>query len=291
MKTEGIMRRMTGKRALRALLGAVVLSGLSINLALASGPNQTPVTVYPSDAQGNRISQPGWWVVTAKPGTTTQLYAVVGDVSNRPAAIRVLAVDATDAMFGGLAYNLPSARVHSVGRWIHLPTGNVSLTGGQGGVMPFKVVIPKGIKPGQYVGGVSAYVPSHDRQTSGKAQVIIQPRVITAVVINVPGPKFFRLGVKNVQAQWMSGAFYIVPHLFNNGNQLLKGNGFMWVYAPGHSKPIVAKAMPIDTTIPGQTFAYPLRWSSHPAKGTYHWLIKLHWNGGSTSKSGTFVIR
>jgi hypothetical protein len=282
---------MAGKRVAGALLAAAVLTGIGGGFAHASSGPQTPVTVYPADAQGNRISQPGYWDITAKPGSTTKLYAVVGDVSNAPAAIRVLSVDATNATFGGLAYNLPTTKVRNVGTWVKLPTAKVSLNGNKGAVIPFSVKVPRGTKPGQYVGGVSAYVPSSNRQTTGKAQVIVQPRVVTAVVVTVPGPQVSHFAVANVKPQYMSGAFYVVPHIQNTGNVLLKGTGYLWVYQSGHAKPIIQHPLSIDTTLPHSTIAYPFRWSSHPAKTTYKWVVKMSWNGGSTKKSGTFVIK
>lgn len=289
--TEGIKTRMTGKRLVRALLAAVVLTGISSGFARAGSPPQTPVTVYPADAQGNRIEHPGYWTITAQPGTKTKLYAVVGDVSKASAAVHIIPVDATDALFGGLAYNLPTAPLRHVGTWVHLPASKLSLNANKGAVIPFTVAVPKGTKPGQYVGGVSAYVPSSNRQSSGNAQVLVQPRVVTAVVVTVPGPQTSRFTIKNVKALYQAGAFYIVPHLSNSGNTLLKGQGYLWVYQPGHAKPIVYQPMPVDTTLPQTTFAYPVRWSKHPAKTTYHWVVKMNWNGGSTKKSGTFVIK
>jgi hypothetical protein len=282
---------MTGKRGVRALLAAVVLSAFTVGMAQAAGPLQTPVTVYPSDAQGNRIEHPGYWVVSAAPGSTTKLYAVVGDVSHHAATIRVLAVDAADGLFGGISYDLPNAPRRAVGAWVRLPAGKVSVDSEKGAVVPFTLVVPKGTKPGQYVGGVSAYVPSGIRQTSGHTQVIIQPRVVTAVQVNVPGPQFSRFSVANVKPAFFGKSFYVVAHIRNSGDTLLKGTGYLWVWQRGRSKPIIFHAVPVDTSLPYSTITCPFQWSQHPAKGTYRWAVKMGWTGGATSASGAFVVR
>jgi hypothetical protein len=276
---------------MRALLAAVVLSAFTAGMAQAAGPLQTPVTVYPSDAKGNRIEHPGYWVVTAAPGSTTKLYAVVGDVSSHAATIRILSVDAANGLFGGISYDLPSAPRRAVGAWVQLPAGRVSVHADKGALIPFTVVVPRGTKPGQYVGGVSAYVPSGIRQKSGRTQVIIQPRVVTAVQVNVPGRQFSRFSVANVKPAFFGKSFYVVAHIQNSGNTLLKGTGYVWVWQRGRGKPIIFHALSVDTSLPYSTVTCPFQWSRHPAKGMYRWAVRMGWTGGATTASGTFAIR
>jgi hypothetical protein len=260
-------------------------------MAHASGPLQTPVTVYPSDAQGNRIEHPGYWVVTAAPGSTTKLYAVIGDVSSHAATIRILSVDAANGLFGGISYNLPSAPRRQVGAWVRLPAGKVSVNAEKGAVIPFTLVVPRGTKPGQYVGGVSAYVPSGIRQTSGRTQVIIQPRVVTAVQVNVPGPQYSRFAVAGVDSQFFGKSFYVVAHVRNSGDTLLNGTGYLWVWQNGRTKPIIYHQLSVGTTLPYSTVTCPFQWSQHPAKGTYRWAMKLSWTGGGAHSTGTFAVK
>jgi hypothetical protein len=252
---------------------------------------QTPVTVYPADAQGHRIEYPGYWVVTAGPGSQTKLYAVVGDVSGHAATIRILSIDAGNALFGGISYGLPTAPRKLVGAWVHLPASKVSVDPQKGAVIPFTLVVPKGTKPGQYVGGVSAYVPSGIRQKSGRTQVTIQPRVVTAVEVNVPGPQVSRFAVNDVKSAFFGRSFYVVADIGNNGNTLLHGTGYLWVWQNGHSKPIIFHPISVGTSLPYSTVTCPIKWSAHPAKGTYRWTVKMSWAGGSTNRTGTFVVR
>ena len=46
---------------------------------LGADPSQIPLTLRPSDAQGNPIAGPGYFDFNAASGTTTSLYAIVGN--------------------------------------------------------------------------------------------------------------------------------------------------------------------------------------------------------------------
>jgi hypothetical protein len=115
--------------------------------------------------------------------------------------------------------------------------------------------------------------------------------VLTAVEVNVPGPRFSRFSVANVQPAFFGKSFYVVAHIQNSGNTLLNGTGYLWVWQRGRSKPIIFHPLSIGTSLPYSTVNCPFQWAKRPAKGTYRWTVKMAWTGGSTQRSGTFVVR
>lgn len=280
----------TGMRMLAAA-GLLALAGGTVHAA-APPPPVVPITLFPSDASGNRIVQPGYWKFTAAPGTKTKVYAVVGDPTHTATTVRVDPIDAADAIGGGLAYRLPTAPRKLVGSWIRLPKNSYHLDPKKGDVIAFTVAVPTGTKPGDYVGGVSAYVPNSKSQKNGNVAITVQPRIVTAVEVTVPGPRHSALKAANVKPLLLAGReTYIAAHIKNVGNTLLGGNVYVWLYKHGQRKPIIYNALNITNSLAHSTVTFEIPWTKKPAPGVYRWSLKANWNGGSSSATGSFTIK
>jgi hypothetical protein len=276
------------------MLAAAGLLGLAGGTVSASSPPPVvPITLFPSDASGNRIVQPGYWKFTAAAGTKTKLYAVVGDPTHTATQVRVDPIDAADAIGGGLAYKLPTAPRKAVGSWVRLPKNSYHLDPKKGDVIGFIVSVPAGTKPGDYVGGVSAYVPNTKQQKQGNVAITVQPRIVTAVEVTVPGPRHSAFKAAGVKPLTLAGRqTYIAAHIKNTGNTLLGGTGYVWLYARGKSKPVIYQVLNISTSLAHSTVTFQIPWTKKkPAPGVYRWALKVNWNGGSSSTTGRFSIK
>src|SRR5437588_9484914 len=89
------------------LMFCAALLPWNIPYASAAGlPKGGGVGLEPSDAQGNEISDPGYYEVTAAPGSVTTLYALVGNVQKHRVRITMTPVDARSGVYGGVSYDL-----------------------------------------------------------------------------------------------------------------------------------------------------------------------------------------
>lgn len=273
---------------LAACLGAVLgMAGGAV--AGAQAPPPIPVTLFPSDARGNRILSPGYFAFTAAPGSTTRLYAVAGNESRRTATIRVVPVDAATAVYGGVSYSLPGQRRRGVGAWVRLPGNSFTVRPARGTIIAFDVRVPRGVKPGQYVGGLSAYVPATKRNRAGFG-IRVQTRIVDGILITVPGAERSRFSVLRVRAARRPDAWYVVARLVNSGTTLLPGSGHLWVWRQGSRKAVISTAMTIGRTVPRTRFTYPVRLGKRPVPGTYTFSIKVWWNGGKAAMKGRFTV-
>lgn len=264
---------------------------MSAGTAFASGATGLPVIVRPCDASGNQLDGPGYFVVTAAPGSTTQLYALVGNKSHDKAKVSIVPVDAATGVYGGVTARLASQPRHEVGRWIHLSTGKVSLAPNQGQVVSFTLHVPKHTRPGQYVGALTAFVPAGVTQRGRGFAFTVQTRLADDVVVTVPGPQSWRFKPAGVRAQRRTVGTYVIARIKNTGTMMLNGWGYLWIWQWGRKSPVLARALHLDTTLPYTSVHYPLLLALHPRAGRYTFKLRVAWNGDHAVQHGIFQVR
>lgn len=278
--------------ALVLLVGSMV-AGLSAPGA-AGAALRPPggVVLQPADGAGNPINNPGYFDLNAAPGTSTQLHALVGNITSKKVSISVVPVDASSGVYGGVSYNLPQQPRRGVGAWIRQSAGRVRVASGQAALIALTVHVPSGTRPGQYVGGLTAFVPIQRARggTRRRGAIQVQVRRVVAIVVTVPGPRYGRFGVQTVTAQGRPDAYYVIAHLRNTGTMLLAAQGNLWVWRFGQRKAIIAAHLTIGTTVPHTDINYPVHWARRPPPGTYHFHIVVWWRGGKVVRSGNFVV-
>lgn len=281
------------RKNLRVARVAIVCISTVLALAgSASAANLTaPVTLRPSDATGNTVTGPGYYDIESRPGGVTRLYAVVANPGRTRVRVRVAPVDARSGEYGAVSYDLPAQPRRQVGRWIRLQRGVLPLNARQGAVVPFLVRVPRRVSGGQYVGGLSAYVPSSVRRITRGMGLRVQTRVVDAVVVTIPGQMRASLRPVQVVATYRSNDLYAIVRIRNTGNLLLKGTGNLWLYAPHARRPWIHRAFPIDTTVPRTTVNYPVRWAHRVRPGTYRFVARLDWRAGTHQTPGRTPIR
>ena len=172
-----------------------VLAGTSPAFADSSGGGSpTTLTSPPTPA-----------LVPANPGpggyfdyTLTQGQSVDGSVAvrNPGTALATFALYPTDAATSaatGVAYGGLGATLHATGSWIHLAASRIVLGPGQAQIVPFRLTVPLGATPGDYVGAIAAENPTAGQQNARAGHGVgvtlnVNTRVVVATVIHVPGP-------------------------------------------------------------------------------------------------------
>jgi hypothetical protein len=280
------MKRVNVLRA--SLLAAVFLAGsgsLTGAAAHATGLSGLAIELRPSDAQGSVLPGDGYYQVVAQPGETVQLYAFVGNRGRQPAGIDLVPVDAASGEYGAISYDLPGQRRRMVGAWVTLSHRWVSLAPDQGIVVPFTVHVPHTARSGQYIGGLSAFVPAPKAAARHGIGLTVQTRILDAIEVTIPGGSKAQLRVTGLTATYRSNAMYVLVHIRNTGTVLLKGRGYLWVYAPHSSKPWIHRSFALDTTVPGTDVHYPLHWAHRVPPGPYRYSVVVSWSGGAYGDS------
>lgn len=274
-------------------LSAVLWQAPVVTHAAGTAPPAGKVVLQPADRDGNEIPGPGYFAITAAPGSSTQLYALVGNVGTSRFTVSLVPVDAKSGVYGGVSYNLPQQKRKKVGSWMALSSSRVVVHPGRAAVVGFTVHVPANTAPGQYVGGLTAFVPATG-STAGSANhrrdgaIILQLRRIVAVVVTVPGPAYGRFVVPRVNPKQRPDAVYLIAHIRNMGTILLKGQGTLWMWQQGVKKAVLTTKLTLDTTVPRTTVLYPILWAKHPKAGVYHVTILVTWDGGKTTRKFTF---
>lgn len=265
------------------LLSLVAIASVvpaSSSAAFAAGATGLPVIVRPSDVNGNELAGPGYFVVKAKPGSTTHLYALLGNKSNQRAVVSFVPVDAATGVYGGVTARLATQPRRMVGAWLHVSKHKVALGPNRGQVVPFTLSVPRHTRPGQYVGALTAFVPSNDTKHGKGFAFTVQTRLADDVVVTVPGPKRWGFQIKGISTQRRTIGTYTVVHVRNSGTMMLKGWGYLWAWRAGEKKPVLSKPLRIDTTLPHTMVGYPLLLGLHPKPGYYSFKLKVWWKGG-----------
>jgi hypothetical protein len=286
-----LKRHFIGKAVL--LLSALALTFTVIGPTVASAADSAPVPLIlrPSDVKGNPVQGPGYFVFDAKAGSTTSLYAFVGDLGKTGAPVKLVPVDATSAATGGISYNLPQQPRKAVGAWIALGITKAKLDPNKGMVVPFTVHVPAKTKPGQYVGALTAYVPAPKAHRHGAIAIQLQTRVVDALVVTVPGPQYARFAIGRIYAvRAPTSMYYVTIGIRNTGNVMLKGQGWLWVSQPGTKGTVLQTKLNIDTTIPHTVAKYPVGWSAHPQPGRYRADVLVWWGSQKVTAHHWFWV-
>ena len=272
-------------------IAAVTLLLLSVSVAHAAPVSRPSVSLRPADAQGHEVSGPGYFVLTARPGSTTRLYALVGNNGRASATISLVPVDARSGVYGGISLDLPNEPRRDVGSWVTLGRRSVALKPGKGAVIPLSVRVPARTRPGQYIGGLTAFVPISTRQQRAGLSITVQTRVALGILVTIPGSRAAHLALRGVGIERRPGVTYLIVHLRNSGNTLLKGWGHLWIWRVGSAHPIMDTALTLATTVPQTVVDYPIGWRRGPFPGQYTFSLTVWWKGGQVMQHGSFRVR
>ena len=255
------------RRLAATALAALVLAPLA---HAANGP------VFGLRAVGN--PKLGYFVYPLRPGADRHGAVIVSNTGTRAGVVKLFTADGTTGSTTGTVYLTEKAPTRA-GAWISLGTRQLRLRPGQHRTVPFVVHVPKGMKPGQWVGGIVAESKEqvHGPATKQKARVQINIRDLTivAVQVNLPGPLRVVMTIGSVSTGGQRGFQQVITHVANDGNALVHPTGTISIVAPGQTPPLQTLHFKMDTFLPQTAIDFPVLLKHALAAGTYFARIKL----------------
>ena len=259
------------------LLTVALLYGVTYTTRIAHADGGgTSFSVHPAQYDPSNITTRSYFILDSKPDTTVQNGISITNTGATTGTVTLYAVDATTGQNSGLVYNTKDTPRHDVGSWLQLAQQQLTLTAGQSETIPFQISIPKGVRPGQHVGGIVAEsITQVSTQQKNTLHINVQSLSIVAVQLNIAGPQVEQLAMNGIQAGGARGNQNLLLNLNNTGTTLLKPYGTLQVLdAQGHIRQNLA--LKLDTFLPDTTINYPVYIQSHPLEaGTYTVELQL----------------
>jgi hypothetical protein len=281
-------------RTVVAAAAAVVASGALAGPALAGDQKADTVTAFV--APGSKTDpKHGYYAFDAAPGSSTTQTVVVRNDRARPIVADVEGVDAYTGAATGANYDPPGTEPTGTGAWVVVATPEVTLQPGEQRNVDFTVHVPADAKPGVYLAGLSASVPTADDPAAtgttappkGAAfKVTLQAQRVFAVQVTVPGPAAPKLVVTGARATATPDGVALLIGMENRGNAYARGSGTIAVGDTG-----LQKRFTIDTFIPGTKIEYRVPWTKDVVPGSHDVSVLLRYgNGRATNWNGTVAI-
>jgi hypothetical protein len=167
-------------------------------------------------------------------------------------------VDATTGKTSGAVHRSHQSPRRDVGAWTRLARSRVTLGPQASVVVPFRVEVPAGARPGDHLGGIVAENASVPRSAGrGALRIRIRHLTIAAVLVQLPGAAVARIAIDGVRAGDGHGYQYVYLHLANAGALATKPRGRLLVSdRRGHR--IARREFQLDTFLPGTAIDYPV---------------------------------
>ena len=285
--TLAVCRTSLGRAAaLAALTGSLVTAG-PVGSSAASGPT---FALKPAPATSS-----GYFVLKGRPGATVGGKVRVLNVGEEAGTTALYSVDATTGETSGAVYRSRQEPKRGVGRWAKVATESLTLAPGESQLVPFRVRVPPGTAPGQYLGGLVAEraTPSAAGKPAGgkgSFKVRIQELSVVAVQINVPGPRRPRMRLTGIEVGNQPGHQSVLLGIGNTGNALVKGRGSLKIAAAG-GHPLKHQAFNLDTFVPETHIDLPVYIQGKAlAPGRYLGTVSITYEGRRLTHTYPFTI-
>jgi hypothetical protein len=246
--------RTAGRRAALSLaLALLVLSG-SATGARAAGPTFAIQPLGPETAKR-------YFVIPAHPGKTVDGQFRVLNTGNQPGTVKLYAVDATTGRTSGAVYRSRQQPRREVGAWTRLSRRTLSLGPGQGSVVDFKLTVPRRVRPGEHLGGIVAENTRLQRgrpvtRKGGRFGINVRTLAVTAVQLDLPGPRVAKLAVTGVHGGGAPGGKQaILVGLRNEGTIMLKPT---LTLSLSGKRDLPSRRIKLDTVLPRTQIDFPV---------------------------------
>ncbi len=236
----------------------------------------------------------GYFTLTLLPGETWEVRVVVGNTGTTTLQLADYAVDAAPITMGGVGFRTADERRFLVGTWIVVKPASLVVARGKARLVSATIHVPKGLAPGQYVGGlafenrlVQTGDPMRGAKNGQKAHAArgstfsfdVHYRHVIAVVITVPGRQrpAVRVGGATVAVTSWGGTAIVAVR--NTGTVLWNGTGTLRIQGPGSKYEPVRFV--IETILPGASAQVPVPVPLKALRaGTYHLQVSVRGNSG-----------
>ena len=159
------------------------------------------------------------------------------------------------------------SRFALTGAWVTPKTQTVTISPDGQATVQFSITVPASASPGDHLAGIVAQSASPSTSVSGHLRVTVIPRAVVAVLVRIPGPASFSVGVgAPTVGRGPDGVGEVVTPLTDTGRLLGRPTIDVSLSGPGGYKSSVTR--PVDTLLPGGTAQFPVYWPDS-LRGTY----------------------
>jgi hypothetical protein len=259
-------RRIAARLAALAALAATVLAGTVLagtgrpgtggSAALAAtavtGPGGWGITPAPGPGGQPR----GYFILTVAPGRSARETAMVTNLSKATVRLRVTTSAGVTAANSGSAYEAITGRCAGAACWVSGLPGVLTLAPGTRQLVSFRVRVPAGTRPGQYLAGISAEAATRRHavqvgrhgHSSAKAIVVDQVTAGLAVTVGRLAGMRTAIRVRRVSAAWIGSTTRLSIGVADGGPTLANATGRISCQAAGQSR---SYRVYVDTVLPG----------------------------------------
>lgn len=261
-------------RLLSAILfGAMFM--LTANNAFALG--QVTLTVKnPDPFKGNH----SWFIYEEEAGQVIEDIATLKNFSNKPATVNIYAVDATSSDGGSFILKFREEEQKGIGYWTDVEVKSITINPNEVVDVPFKIVLPEGVTPGQYIGGLivetgdpaelnEKYEESCTQENLCGTSIAVRTRVGTRIYLTVPGKTYEDFALTDFNAsKSITGTTKFQFRIENNGNVAYEPQTVIDVYdGMGNLYEHIEK--PLGISSPGTVINPVVKMKKRPLIGNF----------------------
>jgi hypothetical protein len=269
----------------RSLVGTLItilllLEALGAGIAHAANGN-AQFSIEPTFFPQYQVTPRAYFIYHNRPTALIEDSIHIKNSGSARGTADLYVVDATTSQTGGTTLLPRNAPRRDVSSWITLSRQRITLNPGQSLDVPFKLHIPKQVRPGQHVGIIIAQKvdPQRVSSASGSRQVTVQINSLTGlgVLVNLPGTLVEKLKATGITYNNAGAYQSVLVGLKNTGTQMLHPSGSLWI---SNMTGQLLQNVPIklDTFLPQTAIYYPVYMHRHAlVPGTYEVTLTLRY--------------
>lgn len=260
------MPRILGLAAILTILTTLAItvlapiSAFASSTLVSSGPG--PFGLAPEPTAAGHSS--AYFELSIAPGRSGRDIVLLTNEGTTTERLKIGTAPGLTAQNSGSAFGGLSSRCAGSGCWVTGLPATVTLPGRTGKALGFKVTVPPGTKPAQYLAGITAELATPPAATTvGKkgnasASVIVIDQVTVGVAVTVGSRAHLRtaLAVSAATAGWVGSTPRLYIPVQNPGQTFVKATGTVSCQRPGrtaHSYRVI-----METVLPGGGAVLPV---------------------------------
>ena len=244
--------------AILALVAAMAVPGPA---HAAGGPAAELFGLTPSPAPGGQPRQ--YFSLTVAPGRSHQDTAIISNDGTSTERLKVTVSRGATAGNSGSAYEGVAGRCTGTSCWLAGLPRTVTLGPGVREILPFRVAVPPGTRPAQYLAGItaeSAIVPRSviirsNGRTAARAVIISKVTVGVAVTVGRLSRMRTLVRISPVSAGWIGSTPRLSIPVRNVGQTFARATGNISCLAGGRRR---SYQVIMETVLPGDGAVLPV---------------------------------
>jgi len=224
-----------------------------------------------------------WFVYTLRPGETKDDTVVINNHSDKPLAVIIEALDATNTAEGGFTLIDSPDQNQDIGRWIKLDASAVSIAAGKSAEVGFRIAVPSDASPGQHSGAIAIY----EKLAGQPSGIGLRIRVGARVYVTVPGKVTRKITIQKVSHEIKDGKLTFAIQAKNESNVNLEPA--LDINMRSLLRNLHQEENELGTYLPNSSMKLTATWKrSAPKMGYYRVKLVLHtWSVDEVLEDGS----